>query len=108
MKFCEAIEKLKEGYKVTRKPWIDGVYFLMDGDTVKSYQPLLTHYVYNEDIMISDGWEVIGKPEIMYTFCEIIPFIQKGERVKLVNWKEKYIYYDFTIKTLIINAMEQF
>tara|TARA_R110000868_G_scaffold90899_3_gene251957 strand:+ start:3897 stop:4271 length:375 start_codon:yes stop_codon:yes gene_type:complete len=107
MKFCEAMDRLKEGAKVTRQPWAEGVYFLMDGSDVKSYQPKLAHFVYNEDIMVSDGWLVDGV-EGSFKFCDIISYLQQGARARLSEWKEAFIYLDSTDKVLVINSMEIF
>lgn len=107
MLFCEAMDKLKSGSKVTRQPWSEGVYFLMDGADVKSYQPKLAHFIYNEDIMVSDGWLVDGV-EGEFKFCDIINYIQQGARARLKDWKEAFIYLDQSEKVLVINSMEIF
>jgi hypothetical protein len=107
MKFCEAIDKLKAGSKVTREPWKDGVYFLMDGNDVKSFQPRLAHYIYNEDIMVSDEW-LVDDDEKEYSFCEIIPFLQNGSKARIKHWKEAFIYLDTKEKVLVISSMEPF
>jgi hypothetical protein len=107
MKFCEAMDKLKSGAKVTREPWKQGVYFLMDGSDVKSFQPKLAPYVYNEDIMVSDGWLVDGH-EGEFKFCDIISYLQQGSKAKLKEWKEMFIYLDKSIKCLVVNSMDVF
>lgn len=107
MKFCEAMEELKSGNKVTRQPWIDGLYFLLDGEQIKSYQPVLRHYNYTEDIMVSNGWLIEGK-ECEYNFCDIIYLLQMGYKAKLKEWKDSYIYLDPTDKVLAISSMEVF
>ncbi len=107
MKFCEAMDKLKGGAKVTRKPWQEGVYFLMDGNDVKSFQPKLAPYVYNEDIMISDGWLIDGHEE-EFKFCDIIPYLQQGLKAKLKDWKETFIYLDKSQKSLVVHSMDIF
>jgi hypothetical protein len=107
MKFCEAMAMLKQGSKVTRKPWADGVYFLLQGEDVKSFQPKLSAYHYNEDIMISEGWMVEGNEEEM-SFCDIISFLQKGYKAKMKEWKECFIYFDHSINGLVVHSMEPF
>ena len=107
MKFCEAMDKLKTGSKVTREPWRDGVYFLLDGKDVKSYQPKLSAYIYNEDIMVSDGWLVDDNPE-EYRFCDIISYLQQGSKAKLKEWKETFIYLDHSTKALVCHSMDAF
>jgi len=107
MKFSEAMEKLKNGAKVTRHLWGNNVYFLMDGNDVRSFQPKLTPYSYNEDIMISDGWLVDDKEEEM-RFCDIIPCLQRGAKVSRKDWVEMYIYLDPVIKDLAVASMDSF
>ncbi len=107
MKFCEAMDKLKSGAKVTREPWRQGVYFLIDGTDVKSFQPKLAPYVYNEDIMVSDGWIVESKIG-EFKFCDIIEFLKKGYKAMLKDWKETFIYLDQSTKMLVVNSMEVF
>lgn len=107
VKFSEAMEKLKSGSKVTRGAWGKNVYFMMIGNEVKSVQPKLSHYIYNEDIMVSDGWTVDKEgTEKEYKFCDIIPFLQKGAKAKLKDWEECFIYLDVQSKSLVLHAME--
>lgn len=101
------MEKLKGGAKVTRDPWKQGVYFLMDGNDVKSFQPKLVPYIYNEDIMVSDGW-IVDDHEDEFKFCDIIPFLQKGYNARLKEWKEMFIYLDQATKSLVVNSMDIF
>ena len=107
MKFSEAMDLLKSGSKVTREPWVGVVYFLMVEADVKAYQPKLTHYAYNEDIMVSDGWIVEGQEE-SYKFADIIPFLQKGLKAKLKDWVEMFIFLDRTTRLLAIQSVENF
>lgn len=105
MKFCEAMDKLKSGSKVTRQPWKGGVYFIMDGTDVKSMQPKLTPFIYSEDIMVSEGWQIVGN-ETELTFCEIIPYLLQGEQAKLKEWGSTYIFLDAPNKMLVVHSME--
>lgn len=108
MKFCEAMELLKAGKKVTRTQWKGSIYFVTDekGD-VKSYQPHLVNYLYNEDIMISDGWLVEDEEQPM-NFCDIIPYLQKGKRAKMTDWNDSYIFLDPTTGHLVLFRMDVF
>lgn len=111
MKFCEAMDALKSGSKVTREPWKDGVYFKLEGFDVKSYQPQIMPYGYNEDIMISDGWLIMdGKTESSESvpFCEIIPSLLDGKKARLTEWTDMFIYYDYSAKTIIVSLMDVF
>ena len=108
MKFCEAMDALKAGSKITRQPWADGVFFLMSGEDVKSYQPVLRHYTYNEDIMVSTGW-LVDSDEKEYSFCEIIPFLVKGSKARLKDWsQDMFIFLDMSTKSLAVQSMEIF
>ncbi len=109
MKFCEAMEALKEGSKVTRSPWKDGVYFMMNGEDVKSFQPILQPYIYNEDIMISEGWvDVDDEGQEEYKFYEIVHMLFSGKRAKLKDWSDKFIYYDNSTNSLVLKLMDIF
>lgn len=105
MKFSEAVQKLKEGIKVTRAPWKDSMYFMLDGDDVRSFQPRLVAYPYDEDIMISDGWLVDGGKEQM-KFCDIIDSLVRGSKARREDWQDMYIYYDNSIKGIALKSME--
>lgn len=105
MKFSEAMDKLKNGAKVTRHPWQDGLYFMMVNNEVKAFHPKLLPYIYNEDIMVSDGWLIEGKQD-EYNFCDIIPFLESGAKAKLKDWKETFIYLDRVTKSLVVYSME--
>ena len=107
MKFNEAMEQLQQGNKVTRQPWAGSVYFLLDGNDVKSYQPKLQPYAYNEDIMISDNWIVEGI-EGEHKFYDIINYLQQGFSASMKDWKESYVYFDESAKGLVIHSMDIF
>lgn len=105
MKFCEAMDVLKNGGKVTRSLWKGSLYFLMQGNKVISYQPRLINYIYDEDIMVSDGWLVEGDTK-EYSFCNIIPFLNDGKRVHMVDWKDSYLFFDNASGNLVLHMME--
>ena len=100
------MDKLKSGSKVTRAPWQQGVYFLMDKKDVKSFQPKLALYTYNEDIMVSEGWLVDGQKE-EHRFCDIVPLLNKGSKARMKGWwKEMFIYLDAQSQSLVLRSME--
>jgi len=107
MKFNEAMDALQKGNKVTRQSWVGAIYFKMDGNDVKTYQPRAAIYAYNEDIMISDGWIVDGE-EGEFKFYDIIPFLQKNKKAWLKDWNEMYIHYDNDSKSIVLNSMEPY
>lgn len=107
MKFNEAMQLLEKGKKVTRNPWLGSIYFMMEDNDIKCYQPKLQPYIYNENIMVSDGWMVEGV-EGEFKFYDIIDQLQAGKKCHLKEWKETYIYLDRSIKTLVIHSMEVF
>jgi len=104
MKFCEAMELLKTGSKVTRLPWKDGIYFQIEDEDVKSFQPRLSPFLYNEDIMVSEGWFVEGI-ENELNFCDIILFLLKGARARMKDWTDTYIFLDNNTKSMMIQSM---
>lgn len=101
------MELLQKGSRVTRHPWIGSIYFMMEGNDVKSYQPKLQPYAYNEDIMVSDGWIVEGV-EGEFKFYDIIQYLMQGAKAKLKDWKESYIYLDGSVKALVVHSMDVF
>jgi len=55
--------------------------------------------------MVSDGWIIIGSDK-EYSFCEIVPMLQKGEHAALKTWKDMYIFLDIPNKILVIHSMD--
>ncbi len=106
MTFSEAMELLKAGSKVTRNEWKNGLYFKMEKLIVKSYQPIIGHYQYTEDIMISDGWIADGETESK-TFCEIIPELELGNKVRMKEWEQDY-YIFMDGSNIALHYMAQF
>ena len=107
MNFCEAMEALKNGAKVTRSVWKGSLYFMMQGDVVLSYQPRFLDYTYDESIMVSDGWFIEGETQPL-TFCEIIPFLNDGKRAQMEEWTDSYIFLDKTTGKLVLHMMDSF
>ncbi len=107
MKFCEAMEKLKTGSKVSRHPWKDGVYFSIVNNQVKSFQPKLAPFIYNEEIMVSTGW-FIDDQEKEYSFCDIIMPLIQGAKARFKEWNTDFIYLDKATKALVIHSMDEF
>lgn len=107
MNFCDAMDLLKNGAKVTRTVWKGSLYFLMQGNDVISYQPRFLDYTYDEDIMVSDGWRIEGSDQD-YTFCEIIPFLKDGKKAHMKDWKDSYIFYDASSAKLVLHMMDSF
>lgn len=105
MKFCEAVDLLKSGSRISRQIWKDEIYFMKIGNEVESFQPRITPYQFNEDIMISEGWIVSGNMN-EFTFCEIIPFLQHGAQAKLKDWREMFIYLEPMSNMLVLHSME--
>lgn len=80
---------------------------MIENGDVKSYQPKLAPFVYNEEIMVSDGWTVDGI-DGEFAFCNIISYLQQGAKARFKDWKEMYIYLDHSVKGLVVNSMEVF
>lgn len=109
MKFSEAMDRLKSGAKVTREPWKKEVYFKCKGTTPYAFQPALSSYHYNEEIMLSTGWVLEGSNEEL-SFCDIIPYLQKGSRVRLKEWEDesKFLYLDKQTRSLVVHRIDEF
>ncbi len=105
MKFCEAMEALKNGSKVTREAWGKDIYFVMDDKDVKAYRPKLSAYLYNEDIMVSEGW-MVGTEQEEFKFCDIIPCLRDGYEAKMKDWTNMFIYLDQSTKSLVLHSMD--
>lgn len=93
MNFVDAMDLLSNGSKVTRKVWED-MYFKQNGadeNKVKCYHKKIDLFIYDETIMVSDGW-IIENEDGEKKFSEIIPYLQKGLKAKLNSWKECFIY----------------
>ncbi len=107
MKFKEAMDELKLGSKVTRLAWIGKMYFKMTDGKVVCHQSSCTWYTFDQDIMTSDGWEVLGKPEEQFSFSEIIPYLMNSYEAKMSDWKDCCIYFDSHEKMLILKSMQE-
>jgi len=107
MNFCEAMDLLKNGAKVTRSVWKGSLFFSMEGEEVLAYQPRFLDYTYDESIMVSDGWQVEDESQ-EYTFCEIIPFLNDGKKARLAEWKDSFIFLDRSSGKLVLHMMDSF
>lgn len=107
MQFCEAMDVLKNGGKVTRSVWKGSLYFKMKDKKVMSYQPRFLDYTYDESIMVSEGWFIEGDSNA-YTFCEIIPFLNDGKKAKMEDWSDSYIFYERPSSKLVLHMMDVF
>lgn len=106
MNFSEAVESLKEGKKVTRSSWRDGIYLMIVQKKLKSFQPMWVAFLYENEILLSDGWLLEGRDE-EFTFCDLIPYLQRGEKAQCKDWGAMFIYYDNTSKILCNQTIEE-
>lgn len=105
MKFKDAMLLLEQGKKVTRKQYYGSIYFIKEGNEIKSYQPRIDVYMMNEGIMISDGWIIDGL-EGEHKFYDIIEELTKGKKASRSGWSsESYVSYDPSGKQLVYNTM---
>lgn len=105
MNFKTAMEALESGKKVTRKAWKD-IYYLIDGKEIKCYQPSLSPYSYNEEIMLSKEW-LLNDGLTHYAFYEIIDFLRQGHTARMSDWSEGcYIYFDKELKVLVSSTIQ--
>lgn len=109
MNFKEAMIELANGVKVTRQQWKGSIYFKLEDNHVKCYQPELKVFVYDGDIMLSGGWFIIGNdedPPKELTFSDIVTYLINGKKANRIGWSdEAYIYYSYQDKYLIIHDM---
>lgn len=105
MKFSEAMDKLKGGSKITRTPWKDRYFKMVDGAVI-TFKETVSHFQYDGDIMISGGWSVEGEPEEL-SFHEIIPYLRQGKRARLAGWNQEFsIALDASDGSLCLRSME--
>lgn len=100
MEFKEAFEHLENGKKVRRRAWEDKTIYLMMGAELKCYRQECV--VFNYDLSVfDDEWFIIGKEEI-YSFSALIPFLLKGNKIKLKHWPEGCFVEADSSKTCLI------
>lgn len=104
MNFNEAMEKLKQGKKVTRST-DDKSYFIMKDNKLEYRSRSTNYYLYSQDIMISEDWYFDNDDKTDYEFSEIIPFLLKGFKFKLKGWQDAYIYYDLSTQLILLITM---
>jgi len=98
--FTEAVKALEQGKKITRDEWKDTLYFVKKNAGVYAFQKLIVRFEYTETILLSKDWYIEGH-EKTFSFPEIIPFLEKGERVYISKDGVRYIYLDMTTGDLI-------
>jgi len=111
MNFSEAMQRLKEGAKVSRPHWNAPRFFkLVDGEP-KCFEGSVTFYPYDESIFLSDGWVVDGIQidgcDVVMPFSDIIPHLQKGAKARMEHWENSYIYADTQTKSILLNTISQ-
>lgn len=108
MNFKEAILQLENGYKVTREQWVGSIYFILENENVKSYQPRVDKFGYDENIMISNNW-LVDEVEGVFMFYDIIQYLLDGKKARRRDWpEEKYIFYGTADKALLLHSNEEF
>lgn len=100
MYFDKALEFLKHGYKIKRKPW-DGYWVLEKGNVMmyfKDGQILdlreTKDTIYTLLNIVSNDWEVMIPEDNLNTFCfgSAIEFLKKGEKLARKGWNGKGIF----------------
>jgi len=110
MKFSEAITELNAGKKVSRSRWTEKMYLSMariPKDEVKAYRSAIRMYNYDSSIFMCDGWFIEGDNR-EYVFHEIADLLYEGEKARLKEWSDGFIYYDREEKDLVYHSMEEF
>ncbi len=85
-----------KGAKIRRKEWLPLVHIVYKDNLVQTYQGQKTHFYDKAEIILSDGWQVIGEEERgEFNFIDIIEELKNKKQVRQKNWPDnKYLYID--------------
>lgn len=109
MKFIDAVESyLNDGKKIARREWKDLSFLQKYDGVINLYKPIYTFYIYDNSILLSDGWRVKGK-EGTFKFYEILDYLKSGIPVYLDEWiyPDSYIIYSPADKNIVLHKMEK-
>ncbi len=107
MNFKEAMEKLESGCKISRPTW-NKTYLQISNGALLSFEPSLTHFIYDNEIFFSKEWVIINKDDSEIwdnRFTDIVPELQKGLRAKLCDWQnDHFISLDKGTNSLVYHC----
>lgn len=92
MNFGQAIQKLNDGWKITRDVWKDECHFqIIEEGRFKAYKKTWRYYHFTSDIILSQGWIISDMPGT-HDFAFMIDALKDGHHAKLEDWGEGWIY----------------
>jgi hypothetical protein len=106
MTLCEAVEMLKKGLAVTRMAWMGSVFFKMHHGEMRAYHITTTRFNCPEYMIFTHNWIVNDSLPNM-SFCEIIPYLEQGLRIKMAGWDMQEIYLNESHEFILIHTAEQ-
>lgn len=95
MTFSEALEAMKQGYKVRRKDWEDGLYRVMASNSFtiienSNGENIIAEYVSN---ILATDWEIYNKPKPEPQF-EIGELVMMRDRIDSKWFPEHFAHYE--------------
>lgn len=104
MNFSEATKLLKEGHGIRRKSWPDCSYVKIEVfitteseevPVIKHYRQEIVPFVYDNSIILSDDWVVVGEEDNIIDFPSAMEKLRYRYKVKPKEWdKNTYIALD--------------
>lgn len=95
MTFSEALEAMKQGYKVRREDWEDGLYRVMAFNSFtiienSNGENIIAEYVSN---ILATGWEIYNEPKPEPQF-EIGELVMMRDRIDSKWFPEHFAHYE--------------
>lgn len=112
MNFSEATKALKEGKKIRRKSWDRFTNIAKEEnegqDEIFAYAQMAVPYFYDNNIILSDDWEVVDAQGATIDFPDAVEMLKKRFKVRLKHWpKHQYIELSENGRELVLRKMSQ-
>ena len=107
MKFSEMLVRLHEGMKGRRPEWKDTLFAVMRDGKIKLYTNVVSYFDMPLDVITSNGWVVIDKPETEYYFWEAFDLLTAGKKIKFKEWQDRHLEYNLIDKQLVLHHVEE-
>lgn len=89
MDFKEIWPELIAGKKVRRQEWNEGLFIQFINEEIQSYLHYGEPFAYDNSILLSDDWVVIGENEnVLYRFHSACEQLALGKAIKLKSWPD--------------------
>lgn len=88
MNIADAINELKQGKRITRPVWGEGIYLAMVDDIVKPYCVATLYYQYDQNILITTDWETLDGTKQNMTFPEMLSALKEGHKTRRSSFAE--------------------